>query len=106
MESENIAEIRAALVATGEEVTDDAGNVLGYVAQPATFKIEQSYLARGGFLVVTRDEESGQYIGTEYDSLPHPRSGRLYPAGHSERAWTAATLNEALTRVLAYFEHR
>jgi tRNA 2-thiouridine synthesizing protein A len=95
--------LRAQLLAAGEEVTDEHGAVIGYIAQPARFRIRKPYLAMGGFLVVTRDEESGQYIGTEYDALAHPKTREPYPAGHSELAWTAQTLEEACLLVGAYF---
>lgn len=98
----NREEVRRALQATGEEIRDDDGNIVGYVEQPARFRVNRPYLARGGFLVVTRDEASGQFIGTEFDALPHPKTGQPYPAGHSEQAWSAATLAEALERVMAY----
>lgn len=96
-------EIRRLLVATGEEIRDDQGNLLGYVSQPARFKLNQPYLARGGYLVVTRDEETGAFIGTEFDALPHPKTGRPYPAGHSEQAWRVSAIDEACARVLSYF---
>ncbi len=99
----DVGEICRMLVATGEEILDDDGNVLGYVAQPARFKVNQPYLARGGFLVVSRDEETGEYVGTEYDALPHPKTGDPYPAGHSEGMWRTASLEEAVNRVLAYY---
>jgi hypothetical protein len=95
-------EIRALLIATGEEIRDEEGRVIGYVSQPAKFKVDRPYLARGGFLVVTRDEETGEFIGTEFDALPHPRTGAPYPAGHSEQAFRAATLEEAVRLVMEY----
>jgi len=94
------AEITRLVVATGEEIRDDAGHVVGYVSQPARFKLDRSYLARGGFLVVVRDEESGEYIGTEYDALPHPKTRQPYPAGHSEQVWRTRDLDEAVSRVM------
>lgn len=94
--------IRSLLIATGEEILDDAGTVIGYVAQPARFKISQPYLARGGFLVVVRDEESGAYTGTEFDALPHPKTRKPYPAGHSEQAFRTTDLAEAVRLVAAY----
>lgn len=97
------SEIRRLLAATGEEIRDEAGTVLGYVSQPARFRLHLDRLARGGFLIVTRDEESGEYVGTEFDALPHPRTGEPYPAGHSEEAWRAITLVEAVDRVLSYW---
>ncbi|MDF2630785.1 MAG: hypothetical protein K0R39_4616 [Symbiobacteriaceae bacterium] len=96
-------EIRRFLLATGEEIRDDAGNLLGYVAQPARWKIDRAYLARGGYLVVHRDEETGEFVGTEFDALPHPKTGRPYPAGHSEEAWRTSAIEEACLRVLSYF---
>lgn len=96
--------VRQLLEAAGEEIRDDQGNALGYIAQPARFKIDRPYLAMGGFLVVVRDEESGVYIGTEFDALPHPKTGQPYPAGHSEQAWRAGTLQEAQGLVMAYFQ--
>ena len=96
-------EIRRLLVATGEEIRDEEGNLLGYVSQPARFKLDRGYLARGGYLVVTRDEETGDFVGTEFDALPHPKTGKPYPAGHSELAWRVSTLEEACTRVHSYF---
>lgn len=95
--------LRLMLKATGEEILDDDGHVIGYVAQPARIRVNQSYLARGGFLVVTRDEESGDYVGTEFDALPHPKSGEVYPAGHSDQAWRVPDLDRAVERVLSYF---
>jgi hypothetical protein len=97
------AEVRRMLIATGEEIRDDAGHVVGYVAQPARFKVQAPHLALGGFLVVTRDEESGHYIATEFDALPHPKTREPYPAGHSERVWQTPDLEEAYQRVMAYF---
>lgn len=97
------AEVRRMLEAAGEEITDENGNVLGYVAQPARFKLNQPYLARGGFLVVIRDEDTGAYIGTEYDALPHPKTRQPYPAGHSEVAWQTTSMAEAHERIMAYF---
>lgn len=99
-----LSELRRMLEATGLEITDDEGNVVGYVSQPARFRLDRSYLARGGFLVVSRDEETGQFIGAEYDALPHPKTGQPYPAGHSEAVWRVSSLQEALSLVLAYFE--
>lgn len=93
-------QIRSQLIATGEEILDEAGQVVGYVAQPARFKLNRSYLALGGFLVVTREEETGEYIGTEFDALPHPKTGNPYPAGHSEQVWRTDDLEEAVRRVL------
>jgi hypothetical protein len=95
-------EVRRMLAATGEEIRDLDGTVLGYAAQPARFKIDRPYLARGGFLVVERDEATGHFIGTEYDALPHPKTGAPYPAGHSEQVWRAETLEEAVRRVMEY----
>ncbi|HWI62376.1 MAG TPA: hypothetical protein VNT75_11095 [Symbiobacteriaceae bacterium] len=95
----DVAEIRRMLEATGEEIRDEAGNLVGYVAQPARFKIDRPYLARGGFLVVTREETTGEYVGVEFDALPHPKTGAPYPAGHSEEVWRAATLCDAVDRV-------
>lgn len=92
-------EIRALLAATGEEICDGDGRVIGYAAQPARFKLNRPHLARGGFLVVVRDESTGEYVGTEFDALPHPRSERLYPAGHSEQVWRTADFEEAVRRV-------
>lgn len=93
------AQIRSQLIATGEEIRDEAGQVIGYVAQPARFKLNRPYLGLGGFLVVTREEESGAYIGTEFDALPHPKTGKPYPAGHSEQVWCTHDLEEATRRV-------
>lgn len=97
-------EIRRLLAATGEEIHDDAGNLLGYVSQPARLKIDQTYLARGGYLIVHRDEDTGYFVGTEFDALPHPKTGKPYPAGHSEQVWRVATVEEAVERVLSYFK--
>lgn len=97
------AEVRRMLIATGEEIRDDHGNVLGYIAQPARFKVDQPYLARGGFLVVERDEQSGEFVATEFDALPHPKTREPYPAGHSEPVWRTADLEQAYQRVMAYF---
>lgn len=96
------ADLRSLLQATGEEIRDEDGTVLGYVVQPARFKVNQPYLARGGFLVVHRDEETGEYVGTEFDALPHPKTRRPYPAGHSELAWRVPSLEAALDRVMTY----
>lgn len=81
---------------TGEELYDEAGQILGYVAQPARFKLDRPALARGGFLVVTRHELTGEYVGTVFDALPHPKTGRPYPAGHSEELWRTPSLTEAI----------
>lgn len=97
-------EVRCLVMATGEEITDDEGRVIGYVSQPARFKIDRSYLARGGFLVVTRDDDTGEYIGTEFDALEKSKTREPYPAGHSEQAWRTASLDEACRLVLAYFK--
>ncbi|MFZ5814144.1 MAG: hypothetical protein ACOY93_02405 [Bacillota bacterium] len=97
----DVAEIRSKLVQTGEEILDDDGRVVGYIAMPARFKLNRVYLARGGFLVVVRDEETGEYIGTEFDALPHPKTRQPYPAGHSEQVWRTPHLEEAVRRVLA-----
>lgn len=98
-----VAEVRRLLLATGEEIADDQGTVLGYAAQPARFRLNAPHLARGGFLVVVRDEESGAYIATEFDALPHPKNGQPYPAGHSEVIWRVDTLEEAVSLVLARY---
>ena len=92
-------EIRALLRATGEEILDEDGQAVGYAAQPARFKLQQPHLARGGFLVVVRDEATGEFVGTVFDGLPHPRSQQLYPAGHSEQAWRTADIEEAVRLV-------
>lgn len=94
------AEIREQLLATGQEILDEQGRVLGYVAMPARFKLNRPYLARGGFLVVFRDEETGEYVATEFDALPHPKTRAPYPAGHSEQIWRTADLDEAVRRVV------
>ncbi len=93
------AEIRELLAATGQEICDADGRVIGYAAQPARFKLNRPHLARGGFLVVVRDEATGEYIGTEFDALPHPRTAKLYPAGHSEQVWRTADFEEAVRLV-------
>lgn len=95
----NEAEIRQQLLATGEEIRDDQGQVVGYVAQPARFKLNRSYLALGGFLVVVRAEETGEYVASEFDALPHPKSREPYPAGHSDQVWRTTDLEEAVDRV-------
>jgi hypothetical protein len=100
----DMTEMCRIIAATGEEIRDDAGTVLGYVAQPARFKVTRPNLARGGFLVVTRDEGTGEYIGTEFDALSHPRTRQPYPAGHSEQAWRTCDLEEAARLTLAYLE--
>lgn len=92
-------EIRSQLIATGEEVLDDDGRPVGYISRPARFKLDRPYLARGGFLVVERSEETGVYVGTEYDALPHPRTKEPYPAGHSEQVWRTDDLEEAVQLV-------
>lgn len=97
------AELLQMLRSTGEEIADEHGTVIGYVAQPLRLRLDRPYLARGGFLVVVRDEESGDYIGTEYDALPHPNTGQPYPSGHSEQAFRVSAIEEAVERVLAYF---
>lgn len=96
-------EVRRMLEATGEEIYDEEGRSLGYVAQPARFRLNLPHLALGGFLVVTRDEESREYIGTLFDALPHPKSRQPYPAGHSEQVWRVRSLDEALVRVMVFF---
>lgn len=95
----NEAEIRLHLLATGEEILDEEGHLVGYVAQPARFKLDRPYLARGGFLVVVRDEGTGDYVATEFDALPHPKSREPYPAGHSEQVWRTADLERAVQLV-------
>lgn len=89
-------ELTLLLQGTGEELYDESGQVIGYVAQPARFKLSRPTLARGGFLVVTRDERTGEYVGTLFDALPHPKTGRPYPAGHSEELWRTPLLAEAV----------
>ncbi len=96
----NEDEVRRMVLATGEEIRDDDGQVVGYVALPARFKLDQPYLARGGFLVVSRDEATGEYVGTEFDALPHPKTRQPYPAGHSEQIWRTDDLDEAVSLVL------
>jgi hypothetical protein len=96
-------EIRRMLAATGEEITDGDGHVIGYVAQPARFKTTKAYLALGGFLVVSREEETGEYIASEFDALPHPKTGVPYPAGHSAEVWRVCSLEEAFRGIMAYF---
>lgn len=91
--------IRHLLTATREEVLDDDGQPIGCITRPARFKLDHADLARGGFLVVERDEETGEYVGTVYDALPHPRTKEPYPAGYSEQAWRTADLEEAVRRV-------
>lgn len=95
----NESDIRAQLIATGEEILDEQGQVVGYVSMPARFKLNRKYLALGGFLVVVRDEETGEYVATEFDALPHPKTRQPYPAGHSEQVWRTANLEEAVRRV-------
>lgn len=95
------AEVRSMLQACSEEIQDHEGTVIGSVQQPARFKLNRPYLAMGGFLVVDCDEATGVYAGTEFDALPHPKSGQPYPAGHSERVWQVPTLDEAFIRVMA-----
>lgn len=85
---------------TGEELYDETGQSIGYVAQPARFKLDRPSLARGGFLVVTRNELTGEYMGTLFDALPHPKTGRPYPAGHSEEVWRTSSLTEAVRLTL------
>lgn len=89
-------ELELLIRGTGEEIRDESGQVLGYVAQPARFKLASPTLALGGFLVVTRNEQTGEYLGTLFDALPHPKTGRPYPAGHSEEIWRTPSLAEAL----------
>lgn len=89
-------ELLLVIQGTGEELFDEAGQVIGYVAQPARFKLSRPSLARGGFLVVTRNELTGEYVGTLFDALPHPKTGRPYPAGHSEEVWRTQSLAEAV----------
>ncbi len=96
----NEDEVRRMVLATGVEIRDDDGQVVGYVALPARFKLDQPYLARGGFLVVSRDEATGEYVGTEFDALPHPKTRQPYPAGHSEQIWRTDDLDEAVSLVL------
>jgi hypothetical protein len=98
----DLNEIRQLILATGEEIRDEEGRVVGYVAQPARLKVNRPYLARGGFLVVTRDEATGEYVGTEFDALPHPRTRVPYPAGHSEEAWRTPDSDEAVRLTMAY----
>lgn len=97
------ADLLEMLRSTGEEITDENGTVIGYVVQPVRLRLNQPYLARGGFLVVARDESSGEYVGTEYDALPHPKTGQPYPAGHSEEVFRVSAMAEAADRILLYF---
>jgi hypothetical protein len=99
----NKAEIHAKLLAAGEEITDEGGQVIGYVSQPARFKVDQPYLGLGGFLVVERDEATGDFIGTEFDALQHPKSRLPYPAGHSEQVFRVNTFDKAYSLVAAYY---
>lgn len=95
-------EVRALLRQAGEEITDDQGRVIGYVRVPARFKVNRPYLAGGGFLIVERDEETGAYVGIEFDALWDKKRRRYYPAGYSERVFTAPDLESAVQAVLAY----
>lgn len=95
-------EVRALVRQAGEEITDDSGQVIGYVTRPVRFKVDRPYLAGGGFLVVERDEDTGQYVGLEFDALWDKKSRRYYPAGYSQRVFTASTLDEAVHRTLGY----
>lgn len=95
-------EVRRYVSQAGEEITDDEGNVIGYVSAPARFKVNRPYLAAGGFLVVERDEETGRFIGIEFDALWDPKRQRYYPAGYSERAFAAPDLETAVQAVLDY----
>lgn len=98
--------VRTMLEAAGQEIYDDDGNLIGMVYSPAKFKVNQSYLGLGGFLIVSRSEETGRYHAAEYDALPHPKTGNPYPGGHAlPDAWVVDTLEEALAQVLTYFPH-
>lgn len=98
----DVDEIRRLVSLAGETVTDDAGNEIGYIRVPARFKVNRGYLAGGGFLVVERDEDTGIFIGIEFDALWDPKRRRHYPAGYSERVFTAPDLDTAVLRVQAY----
>lgn len=92
----DVNELTRLIQGTGEELFDESGQAIGYVAQPARFKLTRPALARGGFLVVTRNEITGEYVATLFDALPHPKTGRPYPAGHSEELWRTSDLAEAV----------
>lgn len=94
--------VRAALAGVVQEVSDDDGQVIGRVCTRARFKIERPYLSRGGFLIVDFDEQTGEYVASEWDALRDEKSGRLYPAGLCVGAtWRAGSLEQATKAVLA-----
>lgn len=96
-------EVRELLLAAGEEIRDEAGNAIGYVHAPARFKLDKPYLGSGGFLIVERDEESGEWVASEYDALWDQKRRRYYPSGYCDPGvWRTASLEEAVRLVLAH----
>lgn len=97
-------EVRSQLAATLEEITDEGGRVLGVIRSPARFRAAKSYLSNGGFLVVTREEADGAFVGVEYDAFYDKKTRRYYPSGYSQRVFKVADLEAAVQRVLTYLE--
>lgn len=95
-------QVRDLVRQSGEELTDDDGNIIGYISAPAKIKVDRPYLANGGFLVVERNDETGEYVAVEYDALWDRKTQRHYPAGYSWRVFATADLDEAVEQVLAY----
>lgn len=94
-------EVAARLRSVAEEIEDDEGRVIGYVANPARFKLAKPYLGGGGFLEVILDEASGDFVANEWDALWDPKAERHYPAGHCfPTVWRAVSLEEAVQRIL------
>lgn len=96
------AELRSMISQAGEEIADEDGQVIGFISAPAKIKVNRPYLANGGYLVISRDEDSGDFIAVEYDALWDRKKQRHYPSGYSERIFAAPSLDEAVARVIAY----
>lgn len=94
--------MRALLESVGEEITDDQGQVIGYVHAPARFKLGKEYLGNGGFLQVERDELTGEFVASEWDALWDKQKKRFYPAGYCDPdIWRTPDLEAAVQLVLA-----
>ena len=95
------AAVRELLLAAGEEICGEDGSVIGYVHAPARFKLEKPYLGGGGFLVVEKDEGTGDWVASEYDALWDKKRRRYYPAGYCDPGvWRSADLDAAVGLVL------
>jgi len=89
------------LLSIGDIVED--GVVIGYVDAALRFKVKESHLGHGGFLVVRRDEATGDFVASEFDALQDPRTGRMYPGGYAaEGVWRVSDPEVAADQIMAY----